>query len=361
VGRSKKSIEHTLLIVCEGENTEPSYFESIRDIVQSDNTYWTEGITIRVSPKPKIDMNEKENTKQTINHKKKRKQRKLQAPRTVIEFEIEDKYKDNPSRYIWEAQKGLEDGTYAEAWAVFDYDNRKYIQKAFDYASEKKVNIAYSNYSFEMWILMHFEKNKTAFSASECREKNKTAFSASESKEKKKVLNCNSGVEPNDCFGSKCIGGYLRNMQYLISSTKGRNSLYDQLEDKLEFAYHNAAWLRKSNDHLVKRLFKKEELINWINLGEDHLINSTLQIKFELKETQLKAVLTNVSNTTMIIQKEALCLEDEHHCKTTIGKRLIINPQLTKTIEVLINDIKNFSYVSFQYENVKVIAEFNLS
>ncbi len=351
---------YTLLIVCEGENTERAYFQSISDLAQNNSVVWTEGINITISPILRTNEKEDFNTSHKINHKKKRKQRKLQAARTLTQNEIEDKYKAEPIRFVREAQLGLKDGAFDEAWAVFDYDNRNCIHAAFDLANsgDKKVKIAYSNYSFEMWVLMHFEKNKTAFSASECREK-------------KEILNCNSGIHLNDCYGSKCISGYLRKKEYLIESTKETISLYPKLENSLEFAFHNAAWLRKQYnlsqsldkltaytdvDYLVKRLFNRNDLIKWIGFNNDFLIKKTLKIRFESDKNKIVVKIANESQATEIIEKEAICLEDDNHNKVEVGKRIVLQSSENKKIEVSLDNFQQYKYASFQYENEKIIA-----
>lgn len=345
----RKQIKHTLLIVCEGENTEPLYFQSIKDIVQSKPSIWTEGINITISPIPKIE-NKETNTYSKINHKRKGKQRKLQPPRIVTQGEIEDKYKAEPIRFVREAQIGLEDGAYDEAWAVFDYDNRFHTKAAFDLANtgDKKVNIAYSNYSFEMWLLMHFEKNKTAFEASDC------------------------GINDKNSSCKKCIGCHLRNKGYLAGSTKESISLYPKLEDKLNTAYHHAAWLRKQNnlaqslnklsaytdvDYLVNRLFNQNNLINWIDFDNDHPINNNLKIKFKSSKNKMVVIITNESSTAEIIQKDAICLEDENYKQTPYGKHTIIEPQSNKSIEIPLTILNQFKYISFSFENEKVLVQ----
>ena len=43
---------YTLLIICEGENTEPYYFQGIKDKILTGNV-WAEDISISIRPEPK--------------------------------------------------------------------------------------------------------------------------------------------------------------------------------------------------------------------------------------------------------------------------------------------------------------------
>lgn len=102
-----------VLIVCEGERTEPSYFEgfpllkSIRDI---------KGIGA------------------------------------------------NTLSVVKEAIKIRDKGNFGEVWCVFDRDSFPVnnVVKAFTLAKKEKVNIAFSNESFELWYLLHFQYLDTA-------------------------------------------------------------------------------------------------------------------------------------------------------------------------------------------------------
>ncbi|MGB0931640.1 MAG: RloB family protein, partial [Chitinophagales bacterium] len=238
----KNKYDLSILIVCEGTNTEPTYFQEIwESILLEDLPFLDYNITI--SPKPKLDKQDISDVDDIrfSRHKKKRegKKRKFRKlEKTTIEDLpiIEDAYKAQPIRYVREAQKGLEDGTYDEVWAVFDKDGHPKHKKAFELAEKiiegKTVNIAFSSIAFEHWVLLHFEANKTEFLKSEC-------------KEKKKPLKCGTGLHPNDCYGSKCVIGYLRTLNYLPEYTKGAAmNIYPLIAKNTQNALENAAWLR---------------------------------------------------------------------------------------------------------------------
>ncbi|MEA5260613.1 RloB family protein [Arcicella aquatica] len=101
----------TILIVCEGENTEPSYFKQFR----------LSSATIKA-------VGEGYNTTSLVN-------RALQL-----------------------ANKGK----YEQVWCVFDKDdfNNNSFNDAIKIAEANRFGVAYSNQSFEYWIILHFEDHQ---------------------------------------------------------------------------------------------------------------------------------------------------------------------------------------------------------
>ncbi len=122
----KKRIPPTsIFIACEGKNTEPIYFEKIKEIVEEDFN-----LAITIYP----DKNDKMHSSHALG-------------------------------LVKEAQSRIED--FDEVWAVFDKNGYTKHQDAFDLANKpiqgKIVNIAFSSISFEHWVLLHFEKSNIAF------------------------------------------------------------------------------------------------------------------------------------------------------------------------------------------------------
>ncbi len=110
-----------ILIVCEGEKTEPSYFKSFPEKPDVFDSLDVEGIgnnTIFVVKKA---------------------------------IELRD--------------KALKEGTpYIEAWAVFDKDDfsQADFEAAINIAVENRIHVAYSIECFELWYLLHFNFYDTA-------------------------------------------------------------------------------------------------------------------------------------------------------------------------------------------------------
>jgi hypothetical protein len=96
------------LIVCEGEKTEPAYFQAFH--IPSVVTVKVEGLA--------------------------------KAPLTLVEKAIE----------LWDSTR------YDQAWCVFDRDDvpAERFNQALDLAQRQKIKVAYSNQAFELWFLLHF-------------------------------------------------------------------------------------------------------------------------------------------------------------------------------------------------------------
>ena len=107
-----------ILIVCEGVQTEPNYFQGFR----------LTNIVLEVVPAG-------------AQHK------------TVVEKAIDLK---------------TEDGDYNEVWCVFDRDkhisgkDKQIFNDAISLAAQNSIDIAYSNDAFELWYLLHFSYFDTA-------------------------------------------------------------------------------------------------------------------------------------------------------------------------------------------------------
>ena len=99
--------DQTFLIVCEGERTEPNYFESFE----------------LANAAVEIDGTGK-NTQSLINH-------------ILKTYDTKD---------------------YDQVWVVFDKDSfsSENFNAAIKRAQNKKINVAYSNEAFELWYLLHF-------------------------------------------------------------------------------------------------------------------------------------------------------------------------------------------------------------
>jgi hypothetical protein len=114
-------LRKTILIVTEGEKTEPDYFRGLRDKIK--------GIT---------DFNI---VVKSANRK---------CCQGVIDFAISVKDKD----------------PYDEVWCVLDVENQenhKAIIKAISLADKNKINLCLSNPSFEIWFLAHFTRTSRSF------------------------------------------------------------------------------------------------------------------------------------------------------------------------------------------------------
>ena len=104
---NSKKPKQKVLIVCEGARTEPSYFKSFR-VLQDCEIVGAGSNTI-----------------------------------SVIEH----------------ALKKMEKEKYREVWCVFDRDSfpKSRVKTALQMAAQNKIKTAFSNESFELWYVLHFE------------------------------------------------------------------------------------------------------------------------------------------------------------------------------------------------------------
>jgi len=110
------SIKKTFLVICEGKNTEPSYFNKFR----------LKSMHIKA-------LGEGYNTKSLV-------RRAL----TIVETEV------------------LKGNLFDEVWCVFDKDSfsNSDFNDAITMALENKMKVGYSNQSFEYWLLLHFNDHQ---------------------------------------------------------------------------------------------------------------------------------------------------------------------------------------------------------
>jgi hypothetical protein len=112
-GEGRKQPVRKVLIVCEGEQTEPNYFRAFRVASHVCNIQGTGCNTLSL------------------------------VKEAVRLSQMED---------------------YREVWCVFDRDSfrEKHVRAAYSLAEEKGFKIAYSNECFELWYLLHFKYLDTA-------------------------------------------------------------------------------------------------------------------------------------------------------------------------------------------------------
>lgn len=263
-----RKLKDNIVIVCEGTETEYHYLEELKSIVEE--RLPERFSDIRIIPTPK-ELKECEQR----NHAPKRSLKgsgnsgwyytqEEELPEDYV------RYKQQPTRYVREAQLYLADGSYNEAWAVYDFDNFPDHAQARALAEkDERLHIAFSSVSFEEWLLLHFELNRTAFQKAVC-------------KKKKKDILCGTGKHANDCNGTICVGGRLRSQHFLPDYDKQGDKLFATLEHRLEHARIGAAWTRTLNpkadiwlqnpytdfDCLVNRLLGYSTDYRWAACGE---------------------------------------------------------------------------------------------
>lgn len=337
----------TILIVCEGEGTEPDYFNELRDLLLTNKV----DVSIEIRPRPKNEV-----IPELFKVREGGKRRQLQKPAIVLPIsEVEDQYKAQPTRYVREAQLGLTDGTYDEVWAVFDKDGHPQHQEAFELAenkiNEKKVNIAFSSIAFEYWILLHFERNTSVFEKSMCREA-------------KMPLNCGTKISKNDCNGVKCVCGRIVSQGFLKYVGKKKSFEFSKFHQNVNIAIENAILLRKSYISNPNAIYELTPYTNTdrlvfklIHLAENDFLwfdfnrkQSFYDISFLLEHDKkvIKITIENNLKTSVIINEDTFCLIDIEGNILKCGTRIIVGDEI-KYFEIDLNNYVQFNPIYLGY------------
>lgn len=94
--------------------------------------------------------------------------------------------------------------------------------------------------------MLHFGRFLTSFSKSDCKNDNK------------KYIECGSHTQPEDCSGSNCVAGYMREHKLFPDYSKSSNrSIFPFLSNKTNDAIKNAAWLRYKIRNEIRKVADK--------------------------------------------------------------------------------------------------------
>ncbi|WP_291096690.1 MULTISPECIES: RloB family protein [unclassified Empedobacter] len=339
----------TILIVCEGNRSEPNYFAYLRDQV-IDNSKGE--VFVKILPLPKSDHIH-------TNYEQRKGGRKRTIKRGIAEVEdynIEDEFKSQPVCYVRKCQIGsLEDG-YDELWAVYDKDGHTKHQQAYLLAKDESkgfVNIGFSSISFEMWILLHFELSIKDFSKSLCRIS------------KYETLDCGSHTIENDCSGNICVCGRIVENKYL-NYNNSKHFDAKEFDSNYLTAIKNAIELRLKNvknlncfydlnpftslDRLVFKL-KNIDSIDYIWKYDD-FIDDNLNFIFRKDNSKIYITISNHKKSTFILSENYIKILDVENKTLSGNSRQTIYPKDTINIEfdieeyyavaVFKNDIETF-------------------
>jgi RloB-like protein len=251
---AKKQFKKELLIICEGEKTEPIYLDYFAQVAKA-NYIWD---TIEIFPKSTTDpnpiapesVNRRRDKKTILQPARENDKNRLES--YLIEQYGQSKgkalyceYKAQPIRYVFEAVERQKEIGYSSIWVVFDLDgaNIKHAKEAFDLAEQEGVNIAFSNRSFEIWFLLHFMGVPPNYDETNCKTPNNQNTG-------KKEADCGKKNPKTlaNCAGTGCLVGYLRQHflpEYEKHLHKGKNTLIyrdimQKFGENLDFAIANA-------------------------------------------------------------------------------------------------------------------------
>lgn len=346
-----------ILIICEGKDTEPQYLNKIRDLLIENDTQ----VTIEIRPRPEKKKEEKEY------------QNRIGAiPRKIIEStidlktsEIEDEYIAQPTRYVREAQLGLEDKTFDEVWAVFDKDGHPNHKEAFALAqkkyNEKQVNIAFTSIAFEYWILLHFENNNISYAKSMCR--------INLPHDKKEYLYCGTKKHVNDCKGTNCVCGRIVEQGFLKYENNKKSFDYNKFYNREKLAIERAIQLRHSYQNnpnpiyelnpytnIDRLVFKLRHLNNydfsWFNFSENQTIDN-MEIVATYNSNTINISIIYKSNSTYIFNSDMICLLDINCQKIDSGiRKVFYNNDENHQFEIVLSNLNiNPIYIGYKISN----------
>jgi hypothetical protein len=127
--------KHRILVVCEGEQTEPRYFRDLQHYVRNPRVH-VDALGPAGVPKTVVDV--------------------AIATRTEAE---ENAKRERDVNLLWD-----------EVWAVFDVDEHPRLAEACQLAAAKGVALAVSNPCFELWALLHFTEQHAHIERQKVRE-----------------------------------------------------------------------------------------------------------------------------------------------------------------------------------------------
>ncbi|MDC8106708.1 RloB family protein [Chryseobacterium sp. B21-037] len=333
----------TLLIVCEGERSEPDYFNNLR------NEIVDEGIRdyfIKILPIPSQEkiQNDVENF---VERKGGKKRQIRQTIVKVEDFIIEDEYKAQPTCYVRKAQLADIEVDYDELWVVYDKDGHPNHEEAFNLskAYRKNINIGFCSIAFEMWILLHFEYSTYSFNKSQCRNN------------LKEVFYCGKNIHAEDCAGENCVVGTIVSKGYL-EYNDGKFFEYENYKSNYKIALQNAISLRESItnpapfyelnpyislDRLVFKLKYLKILDHiWIDENVCNIANN-IQCVLTVENNILNVIVKNDSHVSYILEESSIYLIDVDYNILSSCERRFIVPEDSQNI--ISENIDNFEYL----------------
>lgn len=366
--RAKRSIsKNEIIIVCEGSSTEYNYFTDLKEYVEKhqDVSPYT---FIRILPA--VDERVQQNNGRQPRHlmgDKAQLQYYESKEANVADYE---KYKAQPVRYVREAELQVIENDYTEGWAVFDWDEKTTDpdkkQKKHDSVNPildrnpGRVFVAFSSYSFEQWLLCHYECCDRKFTVSD------------HEADSKHSAMCGSpmAVVGKCCDGNDCMAGYLRVKSYIPSYKKEDKSLFTTITlqgNKVSRkALFNASLLRHSFgprfserpytdvDILVCKLINDEFSYHWVSLDVDFLYNDTmLRVTVDGKNITI----VNTGSRNCVLPQGKIYWGDEYQSNLTIvnPKSIFLEPDKTETFKkskhkyLYIETLKKVDVLKFKY------------
>lgn len=264
-------LHYSLLIICEGEKTEPFFYEGLLSLLSQKGYKRNFEYIIYPFPVENKVVNGQRKGRKT--RKQPLKQGDIPLPNITI---------TGAQPLCW-VNAGLEQlNTFSEVWVVYDQDSRLHNQEALNKIRDKRregynIHLAFSSRCFEMYLLEHYEYCYMSFEKSECNEKKdgKTHY-----------LRCMlPECEEGSCQGDKCINGYARKHGYWKESKKAE---VFQIVTNLWYGIYNShrlKWQSLSKESINKEIFERNPYLNTyrltLRLMEMKIIESGEEVRVE--------------------------------------------------------------------------------
>lgn len=306
MARNRKFTQNrNIILVCEGSTTEFGYFTDLKRYLVEHGII--QNYELKIIPDSTTSIYLSNNSNRPNRH--------LMGNRHIFSYyEMQEtdekdyiKYKAQPIRYLREAQLFCNEGTYTEGWAVYDKDKHPALQDAEIFLqTDDRLHAAFSAYSFEEWLLLHFEYTTKVFYSSECKDSNDHEY---------RCGSVSANAE-HDCKGIKCLGGLLRHKGYITDYSKKDKELFSTYTlnkngDINIKPFINATRLRAYNigkkridcdtytdvDLCVLHLLKKDHRYEWKHVEEPFSIG---QCKLIIHRIKNKITIQNLSNVTFL-------------------------------------------------------------
>lgn len=267
----------SIFIACEGKNTEPLYFEKIKEIKECDDFY---PFSLKVYP----DRNE-------------------------------DKPKSDAIGLINEAIERINE--FDELWVVFDKDGYSKHKEAFELAKANGINVCFSSISFETWVLLHFELNRNSF------EKSANII-------KDKFINNEKYFENYSKSGDLSIFPYLedKTINALINSSilKNFNKVHRNQIDIFDLNPYSDV------DVLVKKILEIDIYFESCYLSQEIVYNN-ISIKFINDNNNIVFNLKN-SNNALVLNEFNFFIENDDVSNQIFLKNIMIEPNVILEIPI---------------------------
>jgi RloB-like protein len=339
--RRQRTLKRIIYVACEGTKTEYWYFKSLNESLEPDAN-----VELRIYPDP-FDQEEIQELGQ----------KGVKTDHKSLCDKASEKLKGN---------EGID-----EAWIVIDKDRHLALQETFDKAKKTGVQVAFSSISFEHWLLLHFEKNGTAFLRSDC--KNDAG----------RYVKCGS-EQPNfpdlDCKGERCVSGRIRFQKHLPNFDKSNQTIFKATEQYHTLAFENATWLRWQKeldlvvakgifevnpittvDKLLKSIYENSLEISWVKWQKSIKIKDFDVIGVK-NPKGFVITFTNISGKSQVVlmthfyfsNEKAEVLDDAITFKNGI-RNYVILPNSTIEVELFARVLNEKVFLNFKFGDQRVV------